>query len=484
MILDFHGFRQTQTAISVYYFVHEGFRFDYITPVLGPPWSIPMEFPLYQWIVAFVVLMTKSAIDQAGRLVSVLFFYACLIPIYLLSREYIKKKSYSLIILSMVLINPVYIFWTRTFMIESTALFLSLSYLYLFTKALEKEKWRYPVLAIIVGSLAGLTKITTFAVFLIAVFIIYCYMFNQKVVNYSNKDILLKYIITGALLALVPVLISYAWVQFGDSLKVDHPYASFLTSSSLKTWNWGSWEQKVSLATWEKIFNLSSFYQSFSLFCKVNSIILHLITFIILFLVSKRKTLVGSLLLIYISAPLIFTNLYYVHYYYQYANTVFFCFAIGFICISIIDSKNKIYSSVGTYLILPLILLFYIDGYSSFYYRAQTAPDHLYKPFKELTSFLKVNTKPDDIIIFDGFDWDSRYAYYSERKALMTRTRGLNTGEFNNSLERIKSDNLNIGAVVFKKYPDINQQIKYAAALQKDWNTTRMYGPVMLFQNK
>lgn len=51
-ILDAHAFRQTQTALTSYWFVQEGFKLDYITPVLGPPWEIPLEFPLYQWIAA------------------------------------------------------------------------------------------------------------------------------------------------------------------------------------------------------------------------------------------------------------------------------------------------------------------------------------------------------------------------------------------------------------------------------------------------
>jgi hypothetical protein len=52
-LLDLHSFRQTQTAISAYYMVGNPSVFlDYITPVLGKPWRIPMEVPFYQWIFA------------------------------------------------------------------------------------------------------------------------------------------------------------------------------------------------------------------------------------------------------------------------------------------------------------------------------------------------------------------------------------------------------------------------------------------------
>ena len=44
-----HSFRQTQTAISTYYMAEDASVFaDYITPVLGKPWRIPMELPIYQ----------------------------------------------------------------------------------------------------------------------------------------------------------------------------------------------------------------------------------------------------------------------------------------------------------------------------------------------------------------------------------------------------------------------------------------------------
>ena len=75
-ILDQYGFRQAQTAISTYYTIKDGFALRYITPVLGAPWSIPFEFPLFQWIVAGLVLIFKTPLDQTGRFVSLFFFYS------------------------------------------------------------------------------------------------------------------------------------------------------------------------------------------------------------------------------------------------------------------------------------------------------------------------------------------------------------------------------------------------------------------------
>ena len=46
-----------------------------ITLVLGPPWSIPIEFPLYQWNVAAAVKIFNTPLDQTGRFFSCLLFW-------------------------------------------------------------------------------------------------------------------------------------------------------------------------------------------------------------------------------------------------------------------------------------------------------------------------------------------------------------------------------------------------------------------------
>src|SRR5690242_6357999 len=49
-IADLHQFRQTQTAITAYWMAKGGPWLAYETPVLGYPWSIPFEFPVYQYL--------------------------------------------------------------------------------------------------------------------------------------------------------------------------------------------------------------------------------------------------------------------------------------------------------------------------------------------------------------------------------------------------------------------------------------------------
>jgi hypothetical protein len=162
-LCDQHGFRQTQTAITSFYTIKEGFKLNYITPILGKPWSIPMEFPLYQWIVSLFVLITQINLDQAGRLVTLLFFYLSLIPIYYLLGYFVSDKSHRLVFLSLLLASPFYVFWSRAFMIESLALFLSLCFLLLFVRNLTRPAPLTYLAACAAGALAAITKITSFS---------------------------------------------------------------------------------------------------------------------------------------------------------------------------------------------------------------------------------------------------------------------------------------------------------------------------------
>src|SRR5262249_24099130 len=126
-LIEDQGFRQTQTAITAYYMVGQAPKLAYETPVLGPPWSIPFEFPLYQWLVAGIVTALHTPLDQTGRFVSIAFYLLTLFPANQILKELRFSKPSRLVILALLLTSPFYIYWSRSFLIESTALFLSLS---------------------------------------------------------------------------------------------------------------------------------------------------------------------------------------------------------------------------------------------------------------------------------------------------------------------------------------------------------------------
>jgi hypothetical protein len=126
-LLDLHAFRQTQTAISAYYMAEDsGMFFDYITPVLGKPWRIPMELPLYQWVVSRWHNLSGMGLDQSGKAISIALWFACIWPVWRLLGSLGQTFGQRGLALLVLYSSPLYLYWGRSFMIESTGLFLSL----------------------------------------------------------------------------------------------------------------------------------------------------------------------------------------------------------------------------------------------------------------------------------------------------------------------------------------------------------------------
>ena len=156
-----NGFRQTQTAISALFIQREhNFSLAYPTPVLGKPWSIPFEFPLYQWTTVVVSNTTGLALVKSGRAVSLACFYLSLPALWLLLGRLGVAPPRRLVVLGLVLSCPLYIFYARAFLIETMALMFALWFLQAFVAAIERHSVAWLLVANVAGIGAGLVKVT------------------------------------------------------------------------------------------------------------------------------------------------------------------------------------------------------------------------------------------------------------------------------------------------------------------------------------
>lgn len=180
-LLDFYPHRQFQTALSIRSMVEGGPWLAYETPLFGEPWSIPFEFPIYQWIVATVVALTDLSIEHASRSVSVFFFYSSLLVVDLILRQWNLSVAHRHCLAILLLTSPLYLFWSRTCMIESIALFLSLAYLYFGSLyLLGSRSISIIFFASTFGVLAAITKITTFFGFSIVLAMLTVYSIDRS----------------------------------------------------------------------------------------------------------------------------------------------------------------------------------------------------------------------------------------------------------------------------------------------------------------
>lgn len=409
-LMDHYAFRQTQTAISAYYFLKEGFTLNYIMPVLGEPWSIPLEFPTYQLIVAAFSYLTKIPLESAGRLVSMMFFYMALVYIYKIISIFFDKIL-SLIPIIFLLVSPQYIYWSRTFMIESTALFFCISHLYYLLKLKENFRVRDMVFCLLCGVIGGLTKITTYIVVMTPAGI---YLLGRLISDMRSRKVNIQFWIT----LVSPVFISFVtaifWTKYSDYIKNLNPLAQgFLTSNNLVEWNFGTFKQRMSLDNWVKIASWT----------------IHGVgppyVFILLplwgFLISiKNRLVIGLLLSGFLSGPLIFFNLYYVHSYYHYGNLFFIIIAIGVVIIAIVDEQElpSIFKRNAIWCVMPLVTIAMLYSYySSDYYQVQNSKLRI----SPQISCLRNNLKGTDILLIYDNDWSPELPYRYERKAIMNR---------------------------------------------------------------
>src|SRR6476659_6226325 len=73
-LIEAHAFRQTQTAYTAVLYHRDGIDLLHTPlPVLGPPWQIPFEFPLFQAIGAIVMNLGVPT-EIALRSTSLFFF--------------------------------------------------------------------------------------------------------------------------------------------------------------------------------------------------------------------------------------------------------------------------------------------------------------------------------------------------------------------------------------------------------------------------
>ena len=147
------------------------------------------------------------------------------------------------------MLSPLYLFGARSFLIESTALFFSVSFM-----AALARYWRTPSPAIfslmlVAGCLAGLVKITTFfgdwrhGVLFVA------WKFSSEQDGRTFSRLVSRYL-PVAMAVLIAVLLTAMYIRYSDLRKQETVVGAALTSSNLSAWNYGTWEQKTSSRLW------------------------------------------------------------------------------------------------------------------------------------------------------------------------------------------------------------------------------------------
>ncbi len=418
-LLDLHSFRQTQTAITSYWMdFHDLGKslFSYETPVLGYPWSIPFEFPLFQIVTAGVHFVTGLSLDISGRLLSSFLYFLCFIPLFKIIKDLGFNKEYFYISAILLLFSPLYFYWSRAFLMESTALLSGLLFLWTSIRYNKTCHIRWIFGMLLFGVLCALIKITTFPSFVIAAFFSIIALDKVDCSVARIKSCFLK-VIPLFLVLIVCFILLKLWTQHADHLKESTDISSFLTSKSLQTWNFGTLSQRISFQFWKVTL--------------LDRIIPHAIgsPFVLFVIIAgfftatkKQKWILCALLILFFAPLFLFTNLHIVHDYYQYANSIWLVLCLAY---SLYIIRLKYQHQYYFYLLL-LVIVCFCDAYqiNRHYLKHMrdinaSQNDQSNEDRLAVASKIRSATPSNSMIIVLGEGWGSEIPYYSERKAVM-----------------------------------------------------------------
>jgi hypothetical protein len=406
-LMQLHDGRQVQTALTAQCLQTEPWRLAYPLPVFGPPWSAPYEFPFYQTAVAWFANLTGWPVEQAGRAVALGFLYLALPACFQLLAVCGVPPARRWLLPALLLLSPIYLYYSRALMIESTAFCAAVWFLLAYTRVLRRPGWGWVAAAALFGTVAGLAKATTLAVFLAVALLDTLWQLGSRL-RQSGEGRRLAAAAARALLAAVPALgATLLWARYTDAVKASNPLSEALTSGHLREFYYGTFAQRFDPAFWarmgENILN--------GLLNPVNAALI--VLFGVLLLGRSRRVVLG-LLLGFVAGPLLFANLYFVHDYYYYACGAFLLAALAVAWSELLDREE--YPRWARWTTVVASLGLQLASFSGNYLPFQRKE---VRPEPELGRILAATTAPDAIVLVFGQGWNPSLAYYSRRQTVM-----------------------------------------------------------------
>lgn len=410
--LDRHPFRQSQTAVSVYWMLQQGFALAYETPVAGAPWSIPFEFPLYQYVVAQLVKWLPLDLPSAGRLLSFTFLLATCLPARDIARTLRLPRETAAAFAVLLLTSPVYLYWGRGFMIETAAVFFVACAAALYARYLTTGLRPAGVALLVLAATAGLLqKITTAFPVLLVLGCVHAVLV-VKDLRAGNAPVAVGRFVMGILIFVLPMCIGYGWTFFTDVIKAQNALGRLLTSAALSQWNWGTLAQRLSADLWQGV-----------LWDRMLAGNLGGAAGLLLLAWSALGIPRGPCRTTFLLAAvmgllplLLFTNLHIVHDYYQTANLVFLLFAAATGLAWLLDAGGQLRRAGQLFLLL--IAMANVLAFSKVYLpAAQEQFDATNSRDVEIGTLLRRELPQQTPFLAFGNDWTSTLAYVAERKS-------------------------------------------------------------------
>jgi hypothetical protein len=280
----------------------------------------------------------------------------------------------------------------------------------------SQRSWRWLLAGLLFGVAAALCKVTTWAVSVGVAELLLTISAGRL-----PKRADFGWLGAGSAALILPIIPAKLWLAYGDTLKAQNVFAKELilsTSANQRSWNFGTLEQKLDPATWQHIGQHIA-----DQLLVPNAWAGGLLAGVVLIAgaacAPRRIPVIAIFLAGFAAGPLVFTNLYFEHNYYWFANSIWLLLAIG-TALGVIQERLP-----GRWpKLAPQTLALVMAGCGLFAWKTRFLPILENLPGKEQLE--EAWTRPiqrivpaGKTLVIIGQDWNPTALYYAGRKGIM-----------------------------------------------------------------
>jgi hypothetical protein len=401
-LIEHQTFRQTQTAFTARIFAEDGIDLLHPQlPVLGPPFEVPLELPLFQ-AGAAILIDLGLPVDTGVRVAGLLTFLASAFLLWRVARRLASDRAAAVAVVAYVA-SPLSLIYGRASTIDYLAIAATLAWVDASTRWLEDKRWRWLVIGIAAGVVATTVKLPTFIAWPALVL---AFGADRRI------PLRLPALAGLSVLVAVPLAAGLGWTAYADAIKAPQPFAADLTNRALLTWNFGPLAQRLDPGAWATIGGVAALFV-------VGLGWLPVLANVPRSDVARSPRFTTMALLFVSTAPvLIFFNLYARHDYYQIAVAPALCLLIGL-------GGDALYQRMRGRAVLVFagalaVSVIATYGFWSVAYRGAAADNY---GFLAIAQELAEHTDPTELAVTIGDDWLPTTLYYAHRRGLAALSR-------------------------------------------------------------